>query len=359
MKTGLVLGKFMPPHKGHEMLLSFAYQFVDKLHIIIDNIDDGSYGEYYIPGEKRVAWIQKKYPRAEVVYLSSSMPQDPNMTGFWPIWIDTIYKTVGYRIDYVFVGETYGFQLAQNLGTTFIPIDALHEMRHISATELRNNLKDNWDKLASFVKSDFLLKVAIIGPESTGKTTLTKELANNYQTTYVPEYARLYLEPILNERGISISEASLSDNDFLHIIKGQQIFEDIQSHHANRILFSDTDPLLTTLWYRWIMKASVSSELTNRALASSYDLYLVTNPDIPWIQDSVRYEEIQLERGAFFEQCINLLEENNRPYHIINGHNENRIHQAQHIIDQLIQTKFHHNYFSSEWQKKYNISQRP
>lgn len=59
MKTGLVLGKFMPPHKGHEMLISFAYQFVDKLHIIVDNVNDGAFGDNYIPGEQRVAWLQK------------------------------------------------------------------------------------------------------------------------------------------------------------------------------------------------------------------------------------------------------------------------------------------------------------
>jgi nicotinamide riboside kinase len=144
---------------------------------------------------------------------------------------------------------------------------------------------------------------------------------------------------------------NFTDDDFLHIIKGQQIFEEIQSHHANRILFSDTDPLLTTHWYRWIMKTPAPTNLRELALTNSYDLYLVTKPDIPWIQDSVRYKEMLSERQGFFEQCINLLEENNRPYHIINGHNENRMHQAQRIIDELIQTKLCHSYFSSKWQK--------
>ena len=351
MKTGLVLGKFMPPHKGHEMLISFAYQFVDKLHIIVDNVDDGSYLDNYIPGEKRVAWLQKKYPQAEVVYLSSPMPQDPEAPGFWQTWKDTLYKIIGYTTDYVIVGAPYGFQLAQNLGAIYIPVDILHDVHHISGTKIRNNLNENWDNLASFVKSDFLLKVAIIGPESTGKTTLTKALAIHYQTTYVQEYARFYLEPILHGRGINISEMNFSEDDFLHIIKGQKVLEEIQSHNANRVLFCDTDPLFTTLWYRWIMNTSPSSELTDFALKSSYDLYLVTKPDIPWIQDSVRYKKMQSEGQVFFEQTIELLTKNNRPYHIINGQNEHRTHQALQVIDELIQTKFSHNYFSSDWQK--------
>lgn len=354
MKTGLVLGKFMPPHKGHEMLISFAYQFVDKLHIIVDNVDDGSYSDNYIPGEKRVAWLQKKFPNAEVVYLSSPMPQDPQMTGFWQTWTDTLYKAVGYTTDYVIVGASYGFQLAQNLGATYIPVDILQDMHHISGTRIRNNLNEHWDNLASFVKSDYLLKVALIGPESTGKTTLSKKLAKHYQTTYVPEYARLYLEPILHGRGINITEMNFSEDDFLHIIKGQQVLETIQSDNANRILFCDTDPLFTTLWYRWIMNTTPSADLMHLALTSTYDLYLVTKPDIPWIEDSVRYKKMQSEGLAFFEQTINLLTEHNRPYHIINGHDERRILQAQQIIDELIQTKLRHNYFSSDWQKKYN-----
>lgn len=351
MKTGLVLGKFMPPHKGHEMLISFAYQFVDKLHIMVDNIDDGTFGESYIPGEQRVAWLQNKYPHAEVVYLSSPMPQDPNLPGFWQTWKDVLYKAVGYKTDYVLVGAPYGFQLAKNLGATYIPVDIFQETHHTSGTKIRNNLNENWDNLASFVKPDYLLKVAIIGPESSGKTTLTKALAHYYQTTCVPEYARFYLEPLLNGRGIHISEMNFTDDDFIHIIKGQQIFETLQSNNANRILFSDTDPLFTTLWYRWIMNTSPPKEITNLALTNSYDLYLVTKPDIPWIRDSVRYEVMQSERQAFFEHSINLLEENNRRYHIINGELEHRIHQARHIIDKLIQTEFHHSNFSSRWQK--------
>ncbi|HAZ7574254.1 AAA family ATPase [Legionella sp. PATHC032] len=354
MKTGLVLGKFMPPHKGHEMLISFAYQFVDKLHIIVDNVNDGAFGDNYIPGEQRVAWLQKKYPYAEVVCLFSPMPQDPNLPGFWQTWKDVIYQTISYRTDYVFAGELYGFQLAKNLGSTYIPIGILREIHPISATEIRNSLKENWDSLASFVKPDFLLKVAIIGPESSGKTTLTKILSSHYETTFVPEYARLYLEPILYERGINVSKMNFTNNDFLHIIHGQQIFETIQGKNAVRILFSDTDPLLTTLWYRWIMKTPAPLEIVNLALTSSYDLYLVTKPDITWTEDCVRYEEMQSERQEFFNQTINLLEANNRPYHIISGSYENRVQQAQDIIDQLIQNKFHHSYFSSKWQKKYN-----
>lgn len=147
---------------------------------------------------------------------------------------------------------------------------------------------------------------------------------------------------------------NFTNDDFLHIIHGQQIFETIQAKNAVRILFSDTDPLLTTLWYRWIMKTPTPLEIVNLALTSSYDLYLVTKPDITWTEDCVRYEEMQSERQEFFNQTINLLEANNRPYHIISGTYENRVQQAQDIIDQLIQNKFHHSYFSSKWQKKYN-----
>jgi nicotinamide riboside kinase len=86
------------------------------------------------------------------------------------------------------------------------------------------------------------------------------------------------------------------------------------------------------------MENEPSTELMRQALTNSYDLYLVTKPNLPWVEDVLRYEEKQSQRELFLDNIIGLLEKNNRPYCLIDAL-ENRIEQAQSIIDNLIQTK--------------------
>lgn len=313
--TGLVLGKFMPLHKGHELLLNFANNFVEQLYAVVDPIKNE-----IIPMKKRGEWLQKTIPEIEVLYLTKYHPQEPREdANFWQIWQNSLLSILPEKIDFVFASETYGFKLAEILDAQFIPVDLKRENVPISATKIRENIEQNWDYLADTVKQDFLMRVCVFGAESTGKTTLCQQLAHYFNTVYVPEYARVFIE----------TKGDFNQQNLIDIARGQIALENTIAKKANKILFCDTDPLTTTMWSQWLFN-NCPEEIINLANETHYHFYLVTDIDLEWKVDQIRY--FPDKRSEFFTSCINCLEKNKRPYSIINGRGKKRLENAIKII---------------------------
>ncbi|HEY9701132.1 MAG TPA: AAA family ATPase [Allocoleopsis sp.] len=324
--TGLVLGKFMPFHKGHELLIQFANNFVDQLYVVLDPIKNES-----IPMRKRGEWIKKTIPEVEVLYLTKYHPQEPQEhPDFWQIWQYSLLSLLPEKPDYVFASESYGFKLAEVLDAKFIPVDLKRENVPISATKIKANLYDNWHYLCDVVKLDFLMRICVFGPESTGKTTLCQQLATYYHTVYVPEYARFLIE----------TKGNINKQDMIDIARGQIALERAIAPKANRILFCDTDPLTTTIWSNWLFN-DCPEEIFFLAKEKKYELYLLTDIDLEWQSDNVRY--FPEKRKEFLADCIDCLESNNRKYSIISGKGEERIKNAINVISMQVNEYF--NYF--------------
>ncbi len=170
-------------------------------------------------------------------------------------------------------------------------------------------------------------KIAITGPESTGKSMLAAQLAVCYKTFWVPEYAREYLENLGH---------SYQESDILAIAKGQMKNEQSGMKKANNILFCDTEPIVTKIWsevkfqhcHPWILRA---------VRENPYDLYLLCNIDLPWEYDPLR--ECPDRRQFLFDLFVHELESTARPYRIISGTGIHRMNNAMNAIDQL----FHAN----------------
>src|ERR1700757_1450100 len=123
-----------------------------------------------------------------------------------------------------------------------------------------------------------LKKIVVIGPESTGKSTLCEQLANHYNTDWVKEYAREYLL----QNGTEYSFDNLLD-----IAKGQLRHEDEKSAISNQqsaILFIDTDMYVMKVWCEFVFE-KCHSFILNQIAARKYDLYLFCNVDLPWVKD--------------------------------------------------------------------------
>lgn len=167
-------------------------------------------------------------------------------------------------------------------------------------------------------------KVAITGPESTGKSTLAEKLAWHYGTVWVPEYARQYL----GELGRPYNR-----NDLVEIAVGQVKLEDNLRKKAKKLLFCDTDLLVISIWYRHYygrLHALIADLLEHR----SYDLYLLMDIDLPWRYDPMR-EHPHLRRH-FFEWYERELISRNLPYRVIRGENWERLQSAIAAVDGLL-----------------------
>lgn len=311
-KTGMLLGKFLPPHYGHVYLGDFARHFVKELTIVVGTLEREP-----IPGRLRFEWMRQLFPTVNVVHLDEDLPQDPSEhPDFWAIWQAALQRVLPCRPEVIFASEPYGEKLAEVLGGRFIPVNPDRSIRPVSGSAVRDDPFKHWDLIPPPVRSHYVKRICVFGPESTGKSTLAQKLAAHFNTLFVPEYARTLLE---------WREGRLKESDMPDIARGQAASEDALAPYANRILFTDTDPLATCVWSEVIFGRTVP-EVTALAEVRRPDLYLLCDVDVPWVPDIVRY--LPEERSGFLEKCEAILNEHGRYYVKISGGWDERFEKA-------------------------------
>lgn len=165
-----------------------------------------------------------------------------------------------------------------------------------------------------------ILKVAITGPESTGKSVLAEQLAASFKTAWVPEYAREFLEKL----GRPYEEHDIAD-----IARGQLNQERIMKSYANRYLFCDTDMLVTKIWSD--VKYSRCDPWIEHAVNSHrYDLHLLCDIDLPWEYDPLR--EHPGQRQFLFDIYLEELTTRKFPFAVIRGSGPDRLLCARNAI---------------------------
>lgn len=184
-----------------------------------------------------------------------------------------------------------------------------------------------------------LVKVVLFGPESTGKTTLSKQLARHYNTVWTPEYAREYLQKKWNNER-KTCEAS----DLIPIAIGQMRLENKLAKKADKVLICDTDLLETKVYSEEYYGGFVDEKLNKASLQNEYDLYLLTYIDTPWEEDDLRDRpEQRLEMFTAFE---NALKKNNKKYILLKGNKETRLKEAVRAINEIIANRTNLHSFS-------------
>ncbi len=173
------------------------------------------------------------------------------------------------------------------------------------------------------------IKIVLFGPESTGKTTLSQQLARHYNTVWVPEYAREYLQNKWNNE-----RKTCEPKDLLPIAAGQIKLENKLAKKADKILICDTDLLETKVYAEAYYDGQCDPILEHYAIENSYDLYLLTYIDVPWEQDDLRDKPNERER--MFSYFKTTLEKYNRKFSILKGDKTTRLNTAVAHIDKLI-----------------------
>lgn len=159
------------------------------------------------------------------------------------------------------------------------------------------------------------MRVGIIGPESTGKSTLAKYLARRYNGTYVPEYARTYVEKLMDERHTDEWTNIITYDDLCAIAK-HQISEMERLSTPNALYFFDTELLVTKIWFDYAF-GRVPNWLIENIHRYPMDVYLLTYPDLPWIPDPARSNGSDAIRMELFERYEMEIQSLSIPYYII------------------------------------------
>jgi NadR type nicotinamide-nucleotide adenylyltransferase len=170
-------------------------------------------------------------------------------------------------------------------------------------------------------------KIAILGAESTGKTTLCEQLAKHYHTLFVPEYARDYFN------SHDINNYTIEDLDI--IAKKQIELENQYLTQANKVLICDTTLITIKIWSLHKFN-TVSDYISNSINRMNYDLYLISNNDVPWIEDNQRKDKNRREH--IFDMNQSELDKINANYSILKGINQNRLENAIAFIDLFLKT---------------------
>ncbi|HEY9788232.1 MAG TPA: AAA family ATPase, partial [Candidatus Obscuribacterales bacterium] len=323
-EKGIVLGKFLPPHRGHLYVIDFARNFVEDLSLVVESCPYD-----VIPLDLRLSWLQELYPQTKISVMRDFGGPDgaQNKRADGEVLSETIAQRLidlGHgSVDYIFGSEDSLGRLAAKLGATYIPVDPCRTILPVSGEKLRNDPMSWWQYMPRCVRPHFVRRVCVFGPESTGKSTLAENLARHFNTVAVPEWARVML---------SSRDDKLLEEDLPLFAHGQIASEDALALDANRILFCDTDAIVTMIWSNWIYGRCHPSvvELAERR---QYDLYLLTDVDVPWVEDPQRY--LPDDRQAFFERCVHELESRGRKYVIIKGDWDQRFASAVDAVERL------------------------
>lgn len=321
MKNGLVFGKFMPVHEGHLSLINFAKKNCDTLYVVLCY-----HRKEVIAGEIRLKWMQEalsnysnigllpfEYDNDELPDTSESSVEVSN------IWAKA-FKKILPQVDVVFTSEEYGNYLADAMQILHIFFDKYRTQIPVSGSLIRSNPFKYWELICSVARPYFVKKIAILGSESTGKSTLTMKLANYYNIVYVEEAGRKIVE----------KTEYCTPGDLYQIATAHAKEITKQISKANKLLFIDTDLNITKSYSSFLFKRPMSVCQWQEE-ANESDLYFFLETDCPYFQDGTRLDKEQRETLSLSHKKTLL--ENRINYISINGNREDRLNRVIEIIN--------------------------
>ena len=340
-RSGLIVGKFSPLHKGHEYLIETALRQCETLYIF----------SYYTPeftgceAHRREFWLRTLFPAAKIFVIDDAFVQkrfnislppvgatdleERRFVGF--LWL----QLVNEPLDAVYTSENYGAGYAAEMSryfaeyTNFPPVahvlvDLERRRIPISGTKLRAVIHRHKEFLSPVVYASFVERICFLGGESSGKSTLTARLAEEFETNYVEEYGRTLSEEKDNR---------LVFEDLLRIAKTHIADEEKLAESARRYLFIDTTPL-TTLLYSEYLFGKVDPELVWLS-HRRYDRTFLCAPDFDFVQDGSREGDGFRERQH--DWYLQKLAERQISYTVLRGSLEERVSQVKEIIQRAAQ----------------------
>lgn len=337
MKIGCLTGKFAPLHKGHLHFVNEACKQVDKLYVVLsyddkffDGLDNPDYWREKLSKRNRIIWLKENLDseKIEVVCIDeSNIRSYPDGVDDWG---QLVRQAVSQKIDKWFSSEPeYEWWINRCFPEAeHIVIDAERSECNISATKVRSDVFRYSNMLPDSVAKHFQLKVAVIGTESCGKTTLSKDLQWTYNnTSFVAEYGRTFCE-----QDLCMDESLLEFSDYGYIAMKRYVEE---SEAEGMLLIADTNAFVTQFYCR--LYEGRNHPLVDEVIKmEEYDIILHLDDDVPWVDDGLRENGTPEQRKKTKELFNKMLDEYNLMcdnYHVISGSYEERFEKALKIID--------------------------
>ena len=319
-RRGLIVGRFYPPHRGHKHLIDTARAQSDELTVVVC----GREGESPA-GELRAAWLREIHPDVRVMLIDDAHDAQDKR-----VWAENSIRLIGRAPDVLFTSEEYGDEFARHLGCRHVQVDRERAAVPVSGTRVRADPLGCWEFLEPPVRGFYAARVCVVGAESTGKTTLARDLARHFDTVWVPEYGREYSERKLAAGG----GYDFRPEEFAHIAARQCELEDEAARRADKLLICDTDAFTTSVWHRRYTGARSPEVEETAARHRRPDMYLLTDIDTPFVHDGTRDGEHV--RGWMHQIILEELRAQGRPYKAVSGARDERLRQAVGYIGDLL-----------------------
>ncbi|WP_148713827.1 AAA family ATPase [Chitinolyticbacter meiyuanensis] len=346
---GLVIGKFYPPHLGHLYLMRTAARHCRQVTVAVLGASVES-----ISIADRVAWLREclaDLPNVCVVGALDDVPVDYHDAAIWDAHVSIMRWAVSegaaadVAVDAVFTSESYGSELARHFGATSVCLDPQRALHPVSGTAVRADLAAHWWQLPAPVRAGLAMRVTVVGAESTGTTTLARDLAMALQarggawtaTRWVAEYGREYSQNLLALARARDPKARPQDvhwqaDDFALIAAEQTWRENAAAREGGPVLVCDTDALATCIWherYRGLRHPGVEAIA---AAMPPRQLYLLTDhAGVPFEDDGLRDGETL--RPWMTQRFADVLAAQPVPWLRLVGDRQTRLAQALAAVD--------------------------
>ena len=330
--VGMYGGSFNPLHMGHVDCIIRSANMCKALYIVLSI----GHNRGEIDGRIRYRWIYqltKHIGNVKIITLEDEAASKAEYDEkYWQSDADKVKAAVGKPIDVVFCGSDYD---ENSFWNKCYPESKLYifPRNDISSTEIRKNPYAHWDWIPNIAKPYYVKKVLLMGGESTGKSTLTINLANRFNTNYIDEAGR-----DISER--SGTDMMMLSEDFTEILLQHKLNEIKAIEHSNKVIFEDTDALITQFFMGFLEDPGIEK---NKALSDAidalnfYDLILFLEPDVEFVQDGDRSEEIRDNREKYSDQIKDLILSHGKRFVTVSGSYEERYEKAIAEVSKLFE----------------------
>ena len=333
-KVGLYGGSFNPLHLGHLECIIRAAGLCEELFIVISYRGDDT----DIPLRVKIRWVYQLTKHLGNVRILSLKDKVKNKKDYgehlWKGDSLEVKAAVGKKIDVVFSGSDYGqdsFWKKCYEDSDYI----IYPRNEYNSTDIRKDIYGHWEWMPQVVRSYFTKKVLLIGGESAGKSTLTINLANYFNTVYLEEVGRELSE-------LSGTDAYMLPEDFTRILVEHKAKEMRLIGKSNKVFFEDTDCLVTHFFLDFLkdQDAERNGHLADAIAAlNSYDLILFLEPDVDWVQDGDRSEVIAAEHKKYSEMLKSYYTRRGYSIKTISGDYNTRFDLAVKYVKELLAPK--------------------